>query len=277
MSDLRLIVNADDYGRTPGVSQGIRKAHLEGIVTSTTALMNMPGVDEALGQVLVECPNLGLGVHLVATSGRPVLPANRVSSLTGGGEFFLRQQAARLDQIELSELGQEWQAQIDRFVQVTGRKPDHLDSHHHFTHFSLPIFRLMLSLAGELGCAVRSTLPVRRPGESGGLPRPIYEKMAEVVPALLEESGIRHPDHFEATFYNDTVSPEYLSWILDGLLEGVTELMCHPGYADQDLLGERGSGYNRPRENELATLTDARILELVQHRGIKLISYSELI
>jgi hypothetical protein len=48
--DLRLIVNADDYGRTPGVSQGIRKAHLEGIVTSTTALMNTPGVEGRLNR-----------------------------------------------------------------------------------------------------------------------------------------------------------------------------------------------------------------------------------
>jgi len=276
MKDLRLIVNADDYGRTPGVSRGIRKAHLEGIVTSTTALMNMPGVEEALEQALRECPRLGLGVHLVATSGWPVLPATQVSSLTGGEELFQTQQVARLEKIVLSELRDEWHAQVECFVRATGRAPDHLDSHHHFSHFSEAIFRITLELANEFHCAVRSTLPIRRPGETGGLPRPIYEKANKYVPALLKEYGVRHPDHFEATFYDETGTVEHLSSILNGLLEGSSELMCHPGYADEALLGERGSGYNKPREKEMATLTDPRTLELVEQRGIKRITFAEL-
>lgn len=276
MSDLRLIVNADDYGHTPGVSRGILTAHLEGIVTSTTALMNMPDVEDALGQALLECPRLGLGVHLVATSGWPVLAPSKVSTLTGGEQFFQTRQIDRLDAIDLNELRDEWHAQIERFVQVTGRKPDHLDSHHHFTHFSEPIFRLTLELATEYGCAVRSTLPIRRPGETGGLPRQIYEKAAVYVPALLDEFGVRHPDFFEATFYNETATVEHLSWILNGILEGSTELMCHPGYVDEALLGSRGSAYNQPREKELSILTDVRVLELLQLRDIKLINYSQL-
>jgi chitin disaccharide deacetylase len=276
MNEIRLIVNADDYGRTPGVSRGIRKAHLEGIVTSTTALMNMPGVEDSLEQALRDCPRLGLGVHLVVTSGGPVLPAAGVSSLTGGGELFQTQQIARLEQIELSELRDEWHAQLEHFVKTTGRAPDHLDSHHHFSFFSEAIFRITLELANEFHCAVRSTLPARRPGETGGLPRPIYEKADHYVPALLEEYGVHHPDHFEATFYNETGTVEHLSDILIGLLEGSNELMCHPGYVDEALLGERGSGYNKPRENELATLTDPRILNLMEQRGIKRITFAEL-
>jgi hypothetical protein len=274
--DLRLIVNADDYGRTPGVSQGIRKAHLEGIVTSTTALMNMPGVEEALEQALRECPRLGLGVHLVVTSGRPVLSAAQVPSLTAGGEFFHKDQIARLEQIDLDELRDEWHGQVERFVQATGRSPDHLDSHHHFSFFSEGIFRITLELASKYHSAVRSTLPIRRPGETGGLPRPIYEQADQYVPVLLKEYGIRHPDHFEATFYDETGTVEHLSDILNGLLEGSSELMCHPGYVDEALLGERGSGYNKPRENELAVLTDQRVLELVKQRGIKRISFADL-
>jgi predicted glycoside hydrolase/deacetylase ChbG (UPF0249 family) len=72
---LRLIVNADDYGRTPGVSRGIREAHRRGIVTSTTCMMNMPAVVDDIALALEETPRLGLGVHLVLTSGRPLLPA----------------------------------------------------------------------------------------------------------------------------------------------------------------------------------------------------------
>lgn len=276
MKDLRLIVNADDYGRTPGVSRGIRQAHLEGMVTSTTALMNMPGVEDALEQALRDCPRLGLGVHLVATSGWPVLPAAKVKSLTGGEEFFLTQQIDRLEDVNLNELRDEWHAQIEQFVKATGRSPDHLDSHHHFMFFSEPIFRLTLELAQEYHCAVRSTLPIRRSGETGGLPRPTYVQANTYVPALLGEYGVRHPDHFEATFYNETANVEHLAWILNGLLEGTSELMCHPGYADESLLGARGSAYNQPREKELATLTDPSMMELIQQRGIKLITFADL-
>ncbi|MBA3075615.1 MAG: ChbG/HpnK family deacetylase [Anaerolineae bacterium] len=85
----RLIVNADDYGHTRGVSQGIRLAHLRGIVTSTTAMMNYPGAVDDLRMAVKECPRLGLGLHLVLTSGRPVLPAEKVPDLVNlEGKFY---------------------------------------------------------------------------------------------------------------------------------------------------------------------------------------------
>ena len=62
-----LIVNADDYGRTPGVSAGILRAHLESIVTTTTAMVNLPGAVEAISRALASAPRLGLGVHLNLT------------------------------------------------------------------------------------------------------------------------------------------------------------------------------------------------------------------
>lgn len=73
----KLIINADDYGHTRSVSLGIRQAHLQGIVTSTTAMMNYPGADDDLRDSVKECPRLGLGLHLVLTSGCPVLPAEK--------------------------------------------------------------------------------------------------------------------------------------------------------------------------------------------------------
>jgi len=69
----QLIVNADDYGRAPGLSRGILAAHREGIVTSTTVMINQPDVEGQLAEALV-CPGLGVGLHLVFTAWRPVLP-----------------------------------------------------------------------------------------------------------------------------------------------------------------------------------------------------------
>jgi len=161
---VRLIVNADDYGRTPGVAAGIREAHRRGIVTSTTAMMNMPGIGEALHAAREECPRLGLGVHLLLTVGGPLLPAERVRSLIGGDALFLRPEAlaGRLSALVYGEVLAEWRAQVERFVAVVGEAPDHLDAHHHVAYWAPVLLRAMLELARAYGCAVRMPTGPRR-------------------------------------------------------------------------------------------------------------------
>ena len=93
-----------------GVSRGIREAHLRGIVTSTTAMMNMATVEEALQQSRLTCPNLGIGVHLVLTTGRPVLPTSEVGSLVNSDGEFLGEEGLieRIHEIDLAQVSREW-------------------------------------------------------------------------------------------------------------------------------------------------------------------------
>ena len=72
----KLIINSDDYGRSPEISRGIREAHLRGVVTSTTCMMNIPTTADDVGVALKETPNLGMGVHLVLTMGKPLSKPN---------------------------------------------------------------------------------------------------------------------------------------------------------------------------------------------------------
>lgn len=264
-----LIVNADDYGLTRGVSQGIRHAHLHGIVTSTTAMMNKPGVEADLRQALEDCPHLGLGVHLVLTSGAPVLPVEQVWSLTGGGANFphLADQAERIAALNTQELQQEWRAQIERFITATGRTPDHLDSHHHFSYFSPLIFRSMLELARGYGCAIRMPLYAWDGIDSTGLPPDRFPQINEFIPALMDEFSIRCPDHFTAGFYAQTATRTGMANILTDLPDGMTEIMCHPGFVDSDLL--TGSSYNHQRAVELAVLTDETLGMDLRRQGIQ--------
>ena len=77
----RLIINSDDYGRTPEISRGIREAHLRGVVTSTTCMMNIPTTAADIADALKETPELGMGVHLVLTMGSPIsAPVARIAS-----------------------------------------------------------------------------------------------------------------------------------------------------------------------------------------------------
>jgi predicted glycoside hydrolase/deacetylase ChbG (UPF0249 family) len=88
---------------------------------------------------------------------------------------------------------------------------------------------------------------------------------------LLDAYRPRHPDHFEASFYGPGVTREHLLDLLACMPAGTTELMCHPGHADAELLA--GSGYNRQREVELDVLTDPVVVEQVRARGVELVSF----
>jgi predicted glycoside hydrolase/deacetylase ChbG (UPF0249 family) len=270
---VRLIVNADDYGHTPGVSQGIREGHCRGIVTSTTAMMNMPGVEAALRQAAQECPRLGLGVHLVLTTGRALLPAAALSTLLDGDGCFPGEEGlmARLATIDLNQVRSEWSAQVEKFVAITGRAPDHLDSHHHAHYFSPGLCQVYLDLAQKYGCAVR--FPTQAVGMDilGEFPAEYAQACNAQNQALLRRYAVPAPDYFFKTFYDENCTREHLLNALANLPEGTTEMMCHPGYADQELIDS--STYASQRQNELALLTDEKIGKMIDNYHIELIPF----
>jgi chitin disaccharide deacetylase len=273
----RLIVNGDDFGLTEGVSRGILAAHQHGLVTSTTALMNVPGAEAALLEARRTCPSLGLGVHLVLTSGKPLLPVKEGSSLTGGTERFYRVEEfiSHLADLDLAEVRAEWLAQIKRFVTITGQAPDHLDSHHHVSCFTPQLFEVTLELANQFGCPLR--YPLSGEGTEdvlAGLPETRIKQVTAAVPVLLEQYHTRHPDHFISSFYDEGISSAALQNVLTNLPEGVSEVMCHPAYVDETLLAT--SSYATQRASELSILTDEAILSRLPEWGIKLASFASV-
>lgn len=277
----QLIVNADDFGRSRGVSDGILCAHRDGIVTSATVMMNMPGVAHDLLRAVSETPQLGLGVHLTFTAGRPLLPVDWVGSLVDEHGHFWPQDAIMQQPMRLNpdELMSELTAQVNTFKNALGRLPDHLDAHH-FVHLYPPLFRVYLDLADKLNLPIRLPIP-RRPAALEHVPALLSRLSPEALEpilqadwALLERRSIRAPDHFVMSFFGPDTSVADLLDLLAHLPDGVTELMTHPGLADEHLRAE--SSYNVERERELATLTDPQALAQVQELGIELITYAQL-
>jgi predicted glycoside hydrolase/deacetylase ChbG (UPF0249 family) len=264
-----LIVNADDYGHTPGVSAGIRQAHLEGIVTTATVLANRPGALDEVRRAQDETPHLGLGIHLNLTSGRPCNPPERIPSLVDAEGLFHRPEVhlAQPKGVERDQAEIEWRAQIETFLQ-SGSLLDHLDSHHHIAASSPDLWELCLDLAREYGCAVRlPVLPEPDPPEAVRL-FTFDEAMQS-----LSYKDVPHPDAFVEHFYGDQATLENLRSILLSLGPGVSELMTHPGQGDQELLST--SVYAREREAELTLLTDPGVRQTIEREGILLTTFRQ--
>ncbi len=249
----RLIVNADDYGRSPGVNAGTLEAATRGIVTSATVMVLEPSAARGIREAAERAPRMSLGLHFAVTGGsRPAAPARDVPTLAPGGAFR-RTREELPAHIPAGEVRAELLAQIGILQVLARKKPSHLDSHHHAAlHPSIaPVFA---DVARQL------SLPARAP-EDGAR-------------RALRAAGVRTPDRFFGDFYAEGVSVETIERILRALPEGTSELMCHPGRVDEGL--KSGSSYVVEREWEIDVLCDPGIRKLAGSLGIQLAGFDAL-
>lgn len=250
MNERRLIVNADDLGRSPGVNAGIFAAHERGIVTSATLMVGFSAAVSAAAE-LAEHPRLGVGLHVTLSGARPLLPRDQVPSLVDENGDLPRRPDPDW-QAEPAEIEREVRAQLARFRELTGRWPTHFDSHHH-SHRVPRVTDVLVTLARELG------VPVRRASSE--------------VATRLAAAEVATTDSFVESFYGDGAQREVLLEILAGIGPGVTELMVHPGQVDDEL--RAGSTYLEDRERELAILTDPAVIAAVAQQGLRLATFGE--
>ena len=251
-----LIVNADDFNLTEGVSEGILEAHDRGIVTSTSFMVNLPAPAHIVKE-LNKRKRLGVGLHLNITLGMPVSPARKVPTLVDANGVFRKR--AKLDFRRLSgeELALEYRSQIEKFKKLLGRLPTHLDTHHHL-HAEKKIFAVLNQVAAGY------RLPIRISGICfPGARKRLKAKGIPTTDTLIED--------LEPQKAWNTGS---LTKILAGLKPGIHELMCHPARCDKSLMNI--SSFNRTREQELKALCSPLTLAVLKKRGVRLISFADL-
>jgi chitin disaccharide deacetylase len=284
-----LIVNADDLGWTEGVNRGIVDAHRKGLVTSTSLLANGPAFASALALARAN-PQLGVGVHLNLSDGPTTanpqdVPGliNAAGELDSSPENLLLRIASR--SLELDQVEREWDAQI-RKVQSAGIVPTHLDGHKHVQ--MLPgLFEIAVRLAKKHGIrAIRvahEESKLRALLSSGGehktgvvLKQGVQARglklLARDARAMADRAGLVATDYFCGIAQTGELTRNGVENLLRNLPEGTTELMCHPGYADEDLR-RSDTRLQKSRQAELSILTDTHIRKLVATQGIRLISY----
>ena len=188
-----LIVNADDFGLSPGVNQGVTEAHEGGIVTSASLMVLWPAAAEAAAYA-GDNPDLALGLHL-----------DLGEWVYGEGEWLPAYEVVPAD--DPATVREEATRQLTAFRRLVGRDPTHLDSHQH-VHLREPVRSVLGEVAGELAVPLRHCDPrIRHCGD-------FYGQTGEGKP--LPEG----------------ISADALIGILAALPSGITELACHPGLDD---------------------------------------------
>jgi len=270
-TDRFIIVNADDFGISPGVNRGIVESHRRGITSSTSLMANQPWAAEAV-ELWRSCPALGLGLHVTLTSGRPCSPADSIPTLVQPdgrfpilGVLLARASAGAL---RSDELRLEIAAQAERAVTL-GARLDHMDSHHH-VHAHPRIGREVLAVALDYGIrALRC--PTERPRATA--PRNLARTLAVSLAArwmraAAARAGLPTSDHFAGIGLGYGFGASELACELARLAPGVTELMVHPGFPDEMLA--RATSFVNGRDRELESLVDPRQRAALRDVGARL-------
>jgi len=244
----RLIINADDFGLTPGINRAIAELHQAHALTSTTLMATGPAFDDAVATARAN-PTLGVGCHIVLTDGVPVSPPESIPTLIGPDRKTFRPslldfvQALLRGKISPDDIEREATAQIQK-LQRAGIKVTHLDTHKH-THLFPPVLHPLLRLAEQY-----SVRAIRHPFEQswslalghGNRIRRLQVKLLGSLRTRFERQPQIRSAHVLTT--NGTIGisatgnlyVRTLHEILQAIpAEGAFELVCHPGYNDSDL------------------------------------------
>jgi predicted glycoside hydrolase/deacetylase ChbG (UPF0249 family) len=258
-----LVVNADDFGFTRDVNQGIIEAHRKGILTATTLMSTGAAFDDAV-RLARENPTLDIGVHLVLVGQDPfpMTVAQLMRALT-------------LRRIRIYD---ELSAQVRR-VLSTGLKPSHLDTHKH-THLLPPVLNAVGRISEEFKIPwVRR--PFDFPLEPHGIPwqkRTVSRAFGVVrgrFERVLARHGCRWTDHFAGFQITGKFDASDVAALIRSLPEGSTEFMCHPGICTSELRAA-STRLKESREQELRALTAPEARAALNESGVELVTYREL-
>lgn len=294
----RLIVNADDFGLTKGVNRAIALLHQGGSLTSATLMANGSAFEDAV-EIAKQQSTLEVGCHVVLVDGFPSSAPSEVPTLldrgssgaffyTSPGRFALALYAGKIRE---QDIEREAVAQI-RKLQRAGIHVSHLDTHKH-THMFPRVLWPLVRAAEITGVrAIRNPFEARDHISSRGLGLPglhrgktpikrgiqvgVLSAMRSTFQQMIRNSVIRTTDGALGVIVTGTLSfEERLKEILDRLPQGTWELVCHPGFADNDLDAIK-TRLRASRVIEMSALKKLISHRNLLNRGIELSDFEDL-
>lgn len=258
-----LIPNADDFGFTRDVNEGIVCAHRNGILAATTLMATGGAFDHAV-QLATENPALDVGVHLVLVGedGFPPSIPQLIREIARGRIRIYDELAAQV-----------------RKVIAAGIRPTHLDTHKH-THLLPPVLNAVARISAEF------EIPwVRRPFDfplnGTGVPwqRRAVSRALGFARSRFQRVLARHhcrtTDHFAGFQITGRYDAAELARLIHRLPDGTTEFMCHPGFCTSELESAR-TRLKQSRRRELDALTSPLVRQALEESNVMVARYAEI-
>jgi hopanoid biosynthesis associated protein HpnK len=270
---IRLIVNADDFGRSHSINEAVIRAHREGILTSASLMVNEIAFDDAV-ELAKQNPKLGVGLHLTFLVGHSALSWEKIPNLVNsrrefGNNPFAIGMKYFCNRKLREQLHGEIHAQFEKF-NATGLKLDHVNGHLHF-HLHPTIFKILMQDSEKLGiryfrltrdCFSRSRKMSRGKFFTRLMHATIFEILSRRARKILDAKKIHYAQITFGLLQDARVDENYILKLLPELPLGDSELFSHPSL-DQF-------------KPEFAALVSPRVIEKIKSLGIQLIRYQDL-
>ncbi|MCT4581978.1 MAG: ChbG/HpnK family deacetylase [Flavobacteriales bacterium] len=319
----QIILNADDFGPSSFLNNGIIDGIRNGVVNSVSVFVNY-GRENLLNVKRLQefCKEYGyevkIGLHFTMTAGYPIAPIKKISNIVQkikGKWHFKLASELDLDVITCNEIKTELKAQLELLAQVLNipiHEIDHINNHQGIVYFHDPFWKEFLSTANEYNIPIRSPLAYHTWGHPylnnkrlikkwlpingdglGVIIDSIFngngDDALELIPGTqakslkkkkkeAEHAAVAHPSYFIAHYYKQASVNKihhFLKYIQSG---EVAEFMLHLGkgaFYKENYWGIKHDSY-APRIEELKSLKDSNIKELIQHYNIQLVNYSTM-
>lgn len=286
-----LIINADGYGFTEGITRAIEECIEFGTVKSISVNVNFEYA-QGLPRLVQRYPHISVGCHVNPVVGRPVLDPSRIPSLIDEkGEFFYKRFSRLVlsGHMRIDELKAEMTAQIERTRELAGTAFSHADFHMGL-HRLPGVYEAFLDILEKSGVrrirthrylmGMESRFPqirhaIHMLGSPTRIPKYCWNLLLRKK-AILR--GFTMPDRWVGItrMAEDPhgISVERYKRMLKNLPHGFNEFVAHPGYIDDDL--KRWSTYHEQRIKERQILLSKEFKAAIHSADIHLIGYREL-
>ena len=275
-----LIINADDFGMSREINEGVKQGIEAGIITSVSVMANMPYFDDAV-QFLRKHPEVSVGLHFNITEGSPRLKPKEIGTLLREDNSYYHWSSLvlklLLNQCSMKEIMLVLVSQY-KTLKKTGLKITHIDSHHHI-HLYPTIFQGFIDFAHQEKVAALRSRRFRFLRLTESLRKGLIPKQYIILSVCLFNNFFikKSEDLYEVNSIYDVnwdthLTEKKLLSIIKNLSPGVTEIICHPA-----IMNKNGNAkFLQPRQHGLDLLLNKSFMNEIRKNDIKLISRTEL-
>lgn len=278
----RLILNADDFGLSPGVNRAVETAWREGLLTQASMMTGAAAFDEAV-DIAHRNKGLQIGLHLTLVQGTPVLPPEQIPGLVAdNGNFPDNPMAVGIRLFFDRGLRQQLKAEIEAQIlklRTTGLPFSHIDGHLNI-QMHPTVFELLCELMPVHGItsfritseSLRKNLAYNKRRLLGKTTeRLVFGLLSNHARPYLQKLGIGYADEIRGLYNSGQIDEAYLLSAIKNLQPGLTELYLHPGCLPDAEITRRMPDYHH--EDELYALTSPLVRKALQKADVVLCNY----